>query len=279
MKKITLLIVAFVVGIVAQAQTTLIQNTDNVITGANSVGCPSGDNFWARNFVLADFGIGSTDVFEIVSGEIGVQTSDIVDHVLTANIYTSDAAFPANFGTAILLGTQAVTIPANTTEAIVTYTFDTPVIVPAGTEAVLVEYVTLLADPMFIGGTADETEEGFIKSVTCGLTLYQHPSEITPTPFPDAHFYITVTGDVILGVDDILADHSSIYPNPATDILNVKLPSNVEVLSADLFDVLGKNTGVSFNNGEMNISGLANGFYILNVKTSAGTLTEKVVKE
>ncbi len=83
----------------------------------------------------------------------------------------------------------------------------------------------------------------------------------------------------ILGVSDNLLSQVSIYPNPATDVLNVNIPSTVTVTRASLVNILGKDTGMRLVNGEMNISSLAQGVYILTLYTSAGNLTQKVIKK
>jgi len=88
-----------------------------------------------------------------------------------------------------------------------------------------------------------------------------------------------IEGDPALGTEDNISELASVYPNPANDILNVKIPSNVDVLSSSLYDILGKDTGVRLVNGTMNTSSLAKGVYILNVNTSVGTLTQKIVKQ
>jgi uncharacterized membrane protein (UPF0136 family) len=43
--------------------------------------------------------------------------------------------------------------------------------------------------------------------------------------------------------------------------------------------VLGKKSNVSLVNGQINISDLAVGLYLLNVETTNGTLTQKVIKQ
>jgi len=83
----------------------------------------------------------------------------------------------------------------------------------------------------------------------------------------------------ILSVEDNLADLISIYPNPTSDVLNIKIPSTIEIQNSILYDILGKDTGVRLINGTMNTSNLARGVYILNLKTSAGTLIQKVIKQ
>lgn len=90
----------------------------------------------------------------------------------------------------------------------------------------------------------------------------------------------TISGDCtpILGVGDNLADLVNIYPNPATTTINIEVPANVEITDVALYDVLGKNTGATLINGTIDVSNLSRGVYILNVKSTQGTLTQKVIK-
>jgi hypothetical protein len=82
-----------------------------------------------------------------------------------------------------------------------------------------------------------------------------------------------------LGLDDNLEDLISVYPNPAVDVLNVSVPSNVEVLSTVIYDSTGKISEATLENGIMNTSTLAAGFYILNIKTTNGSVTKKFIKK
>lgn len=81
-----------------------------------------------------------------------------------------------------------------------------------------------------------------------------------------------------LGVDDNLLSEVFVYPNPITNVLNIRVPSNIEIQSIALYDVLGKDTGARLVNGAVNTASLAKGVYLLTVNTSAGTLTKKVIK-
>ncbi len=82
-----------------------------------------------------------------------------------------------------------------------------------------------------------------------------------------------------LSVDDYLLSRVSVYPNPASEVLNISAPSALEIKGAVLYDVLGKDTGVRLVNGTMNTSNLARGIYMLNLNTSAGKFIQKVVKQ
>ncbi|MCF6308648.1 MAG: T9SS type A sorting domain-containing protein [Flavobacteriaceae bacterium] len=90
---------------------------------------------------------------------------------------------------------------------------------------------------------------------------------------------ISIGDCTILSVNENLISQIAVFPNPTNDILNIKVPSTVEVLNSSLYNLLGQDTGLRLVNGTMNTNELAEGVYILNVETSAGTLTQKVVKQ
>lgn len=94
------------------------------------------------------------------------------------------------------------------------------------------------------------------------------------------YVYILV-GDCspLLGVEDNLLSGVSVYPNPTSAVFNINLPKGVEVISSSLVDVMGKTTGVTYSNGQMDVSSLAKGVYFLNIKTNQGVVTQKVVKQ
>lgn len=99
-------------------------------------------------------------------------------------------------------------------------------------------------------------------------------------PQDPSDFVMTVSGDCdVLSVGDNMLSKVSVYPNPTSDVLNVDTPSNVDVNSVALYDLLGKKVNANFNNGTINMSALSEGVYLLEVKTSAGTLTQKIVKK
>ena len=274
MKKIFTLLSAAMFAVTLNAQTTLTQNTDDIVTGSNSVACQGGDNFWARNFTLADYEISGE--FTIESGRIGVQTI-ASNEIVTVNVYATDYDFPWSNQT--LLGTQSVEIPVGTDVSYVEYTFDTPIVVPAGTESVAVEvHQPMTGVSFFIGGTADETAEGFLKSVQCELPDYGYPSEIG---FPDAHFYITVTGtEANMGTFELGANAVSVYPNPATDVINVSLKNGATVESIEIINLAGKSVFATKAGNSANVSFLPAGVYVVKTIDNKGvTHVSKIVKK
>lgn len=101
---------------------------------------------------------------------------------------------------------------------------------------------------------------------------------IAPDPFPS--FAWKLTGEAgVVGINDNFAESVSVFPNPTTDVYNISLPAGAEVISSSLVDVMGRTTGVTYNNGQMNVSSLAQGVYFMNIETTQGSFTQKVVKQ
>jgi hypothetical protein len=109
-----------------------------------------------------------------------------------------------------------------------------------------------------------------------GATDWTNISGLIGDAFPSFGWIGT---DELLGLGDNDLVGASVYPNPASNVINIAVPSNVELQSAVLFDVLGKNTGAILVNGSIDIADLAAGVYILNVETNNGSLTQKVIKQ
>lgn len=82
-----------------------------------------------------------------------------------------------------------------------------------------------------------------------------------------------------LGVDDFSASKFSVYPNPVTDILNVKSAASVD--NVTVYDLLGK-VVLQVNPGKIspaiNMSNLASGAYLVKVTIGNSSKTVKVLK-
>lgn len=67
-----------------------------------------------------------------------------------------------------------------------------------------------------------------------------------------------------------------IYPNPTTDVLNIKTQD--KVTNAVIFDLSGKMINAQINNGQINVSALTKGMYILKVVTDKAVYQQKFIK-
>ena len=110
-----------------------------------------------------------------------------------------------------------------------------------------------------------------------GAQDWTNISGLIAEPFPS--FAWNLTDEPAASIGDNLAEMIAVYPNPTTDVLNLNIPSNIEVTNVAMYDVLGKNVGAVYSNGTINTSSFAQGVYTLKVETTSGTLTQKVVKQ
>jgi hypothetical protein len=86
---------------------------------------------------------------------------------------------------------------------------------------------------------------------------------------------------VVESTDEILSSSFNIYPNPATDVLNIKFDANSET-SVNLMDLTGKivasqNAQAGAVTTAFQIADLNAGIYFVNVKSANGSATQKVV--
>lgn len=121
---------------------------------------------------------------------------------------------------------------------------------------------------------------------TCGPSNSTTVSTVTGTTY-----YVAVTNggafDVtldistsILSSNEFSLDQSlSLYPNPASDIVTINKASDISIDSVSIYDTLGKLTSLQLVNGQVNISALTSGVYFMNINTSRGTLTQKIIKK
>ena len=85
--------------------------------------------------------------------------------------------------------------------------------------------------------------------------------------------------DITISVDEnYLANQISMYPNPATSVVNVKLPAGAEL---HVFNILGKVVEVRSNmkaHETLDVSGFENGLYFVQVKHNGETHTSRLLK-
>src|SRR5690606_26165233 len=77
------------------------------------------------------------------------------------------------------------------------------------------------------------------------------------------------------------ASNFSVYPNPATSVINVSNSADVinNVTITDLNVRTVKQVTVGVNEDQINISDLAQGVYILNATSNGKSFTQKIVKQ
>lgn len=87
---------------------------------------------------------------------------------------------------------------------------------------------------------------------------------------------VGVAGTENEGIDNAAAIDINIYPNPASEVLNIVADG---VRLVEMLDVNGRVVLESRIGGAIDLSSLASGVYMVRVTTDAGVSTEKVVKQ
>ncbi|WP_333660538.1 S8 family peptidase [Chishuiella changwenlii] len=92
--------------------------------------------------------------------------------------------------------------------------------------------------------------------------------------------YLLSTNTTLSNLDNTLSQ-LAVYPNPVVNELSVNLPSNVKNAQINIFDVAGRSvikTEVKKSSDKINVSNLAKGVYIVEIKTTNGVVTKKIIK-
>lgn len=99
-------------------------------------------------------------------------------------------------------------------------------------------------------------------------------------PMPVGATFDIIVADNALSTEDVNSEIVvNVFPNPAKSIVNIDLPTNVELNYDQLFDIIGKDTGIIIQNHKLDISTLPSGVYILKLSTKSGIITKKIIKE
>jgi hypothetical protein len=86
----------------------------------------------------------------------------------------------------------------------------------------------------------------------------------------------------VLGTNDFLSSNFSVFPNPAKNVINFSNDTNAVVSLVEMTDLNGrviKSQKVNATEGQISISDLATGMYMMKITTDQGVATKKIVKQ
>lgn len=81
----------------------------------------------------------------------------------------------------------------------------------------------------------------------------------------------------VLATAEVKKLEFSIYPNPVTDILYIK--TQEKIVNVSVYDMSGKLVNAQFSNGQVNMSMLSKGVYILRATTDKAVYQQKLIKK
>lgn len=98
---------------------------------------------------------------------------------------------------------------------------------------------------------------------------------------PTVNQSLMVVEGSTLAVGSFTANEFSLYPNPAKDVLNIQFNSDIQITSAEVFDMLGKRIIQTIvTNQSISVQSLSKGTYILLIKDTDGKpFSQKFIKE
>jgi hypothetical protein len=114
----------------------LTHNIGEIPIETGMISCEENES-WSRVFKLSDFGITTSEQFIINSAQVGISKS-FGGASLQFSIYSIDANFPNSNPVILGYGGYMLLPPVEGDPQIIQFDFDTPFIVPAGVERILV---------------------------------------------------------------------------------------------------------------------------------------------
>ena len=189
-KLIFLLLILFLQGVNAQIKLKTNVGDDFIDSGMSR--CVYDEN-WSKIFTLSDFGIGPDEQFHITKGEVGVMKSE-EGVTLNFGVYRIDENFPE--AKPWLIGGSWTYLPAIDSPEIVTFELQNSIVVPAGTERIMLVVGRNYGgnpEDFQIAGTQEDTSGSWFQGCR-EYYDYILTSELE-NPVPDANFYITAIGE------------------------------------------------------------------------------------
>lgn len=92
------------------------------------------------------------------------------------------------------------------------------------------------------------------------------------------HFATATTAQ--LGTEDVNVyslESVKVYPNPSKDFINIELPKDIKDFNVEITDMNGRLIINKQNEKKINVSSLANGVYLCNIKSSGQTTVRKII--
>ena len=86
----------------------------------------------------------------------------------------------------------------------------------------------------------------------------------------------------VLGTNDFLSSKFSVYPNPVNNVINFSNTENAVVSTVEMSDMNGrviKSAKVNATEGQISVSDLATGLYMMKITTDQGVAVKKIVKQ
>ena len=126
-------------------------------------------------------------------------------------------------------------------------------------------------------------ETVYLLGSTGGTDAVPNTASSTGT-FDNISVIASQTDTLFLGVEsnDVVSNQISVFPNPVTDLINVFNARNYDITKITITDFNGRivkeNKFNNLSNVQVNIADLPAGMYMIDIKSSEGIATRKIIK-
>ena len=285
-------------GTVASTSTTSVSLTTGLTASSNSEyylrsDCGTSESAWVGPFTLF--------LAKTLPYANGFETPQLSDGFAAAGWGLGNAASGAQAGTIYYFSSSSTTAASNSllfSRAIslqaneqVTLTFYTRLGSATGTNNILKVWVNGL--PSATGATqlgADITVSGATYTLQTRTFTATAPgiyyfifNNVTPIVTAATSLRLdTFNLTSVLSNDEFLSSEFSVYPNPVNNVINFSNNVNALVSSVKITDLNGrvvKTLNVNGTEGQISVSDLASGMYMLNITSDKGTAVKKIDKQ
>jgi hypothetical protein len=78
--------------------------------------------------------------------------------------------------------------------------------------------------------------------------------------------------------EEILTNQINVYPNPTTNIFNIKVANGLEVKQVLISNIEGKVIQINYNTNQISLQDCENGLYFIQIETNNGIAIKRIVK-
>ena len=186
------------------------------------------------------------------------------------------------------LYTKAIALQANEQ---VTLTFYTRAATAAGSPLTLKVFVNTTATPfgaaqlgtdIIVSGITYTQQTRTFTAATTGTYYFIFNNATAIVATATSLRLDTVVLTSVLGTNDFLSSKFSVYPNPANNVINFSNDASAVVSLVEMTDLNGrtiKSAKVNGIEGQISVSDLATGMYMMKITTDQGVATKKIVKQ
>ncbi len=134
--------------------------------------------------------------------------------------------------------------------------------------------------PIRLTGSGGQQQDFVVDNTTNGQQfIVTVPFTVTGVTFDPKKDIISKNNNATLAIADFNLERAiTVYPNPATAILNIEMPNTISLKNATIYNALGQKVG-DYTTKNIPVNQLSNGIYSLQINTTEGAFHKNFIKK